>query len=95
MTAVLSAGSRSTYSAQVTLRASPGGGALDEVFGVDVRGDDVVGRDEVEILVGEPASVVIATVPDVVRSHPAMAPATANVAAATRTRVLIEATIGP
>lgn len=89
MTAVFPASSRSTYSEQVTPSAPPGGGASDDVRGVEVRGDDVVGRDDVDVLVDGPASVVIATVPGVVRSQPAMAPATTNVAAATRTRNLI------
>lgn len=71
-----------------------GAGTFDEVRGVEVRGEDGVGRDGVEDGVEYPGSVVIATVPGVVRSQPPTAPTTTNAAAATRTRVLILATIG-
>ncbi len=45
-------------------------------------------------LIGGPGSVVIATVPGVVRSQPAVRPARISAAAATQTCVLISATIG-
>ncbi len=66
------------------------------VRGVVVRGDVVRGDDVVEDEppVVKPGSVVIAMVPSVVRSHAVMALAASSVAAATRTRVLIWATIG-
>ncbi|GFG53870.1 hypothetical protein MAGR_53110 [Mycolicibacterium agri] len=45
-------------------------------------------------LIGGPGSVVIATVPSVVREHPAASPTKISAAAATRRSVLICATIG-
>ena len=53
----------------------PAAGRRDDVRGVEVRGEDVVGRDG-RARRGGPGSVVIATVPAVVRSQPATAPAT-------------------
>jgi hypothetical protein len=74
------------------VRESDGGGTSDEV-----RGDDVDGRevDGVELrVVLTPGSVVIATVPGVVRSQAVIPAASKSVAPAIRTRVLIWATIG-
>jgi hypothetical protein len=63
-----------------------------------VRGDDDLGTDGiVEFgvrVVERPGSVVIATVPVVVRLQPASTPTRISTAAAARTRVLICATIG-
>jgi hypothetical protein len=86
------------------VREFDGGGTLDEVWGVDGRpgmpgrpgklgrvGRDVE-RGDVERLA--PGSVVIATVPGVVRSQAVMPAASRIDAPATKTRVLIWATIG-
>jgi hypothetical protein len=102
MTAVCVSGSRSTYSEHVIVSESDGGGTSDEVRGPDVDGRDVDGRevdgrevDGVELrVVLTPGSVVIATVPGVVRSQAAIPAASTSVAPAIRTRVLIWATIG-
>jgi len=61
--------------------------------GVVDRGDDVVGLDVV--LIENPGSVVMATVPGVVLSQAVIIPAAANATPTTRTRVLIWATLGP
>jgi hypothetical protein len=74
------------------VRESDGGGTLDEVRGDDVPGRDVGGV-EVRVVVN-PGSVVIATVPGVVRSHAVIPAASISVAPAIRTRFLISATIG-
>jgi hypothetical protein len=86
------------YSSHVIVREFDGAGTLDEVrgdevLGDDVRGDDVLGRD-VERGVLMPGSVVMATVPGVVRSQAVIPAASTMVAPAIRTRVLIWATIG-
>jgi hypothetical protein len=98
MTAVWVSGSRPLYSSHVIVREFDGAGTLDEVrgdevLGDDVRGDDVLGRD-VERGVLMPGSVVIATVPGVVRSQAVIPAASTIDAPAIRTRVLIWATIG-
>jgi hypothetical protein len=70
---------------------------LDEVRGVDVPGrvGNVGKGNGVEVrVVVNPGSVVIATVPGVVRSHAVIPAASISVAPAIRTRFLISATIG-
>jgi hypothetical protein len=67
------------------------------VRGVEVGERGVVGFDVVlgvRDVVDEPGSVVIATVPVVVRLQPASAPTRISAAAAVRTSALIFATIG-
>ena len=54
----------------------------------------IVGDDDGRDVVLGPGSVVIATVPSVVREHPVARPARISAAAVTRTCVLICATIG-
>ena len=98
MTAVWVSESRSMYSSHVIVREFDGGGTLDEVRGddvrgEDVRGDDVLGRVEVRVVLA-PGSVVIATVPGVLRSQAVMPAASTSAAPAIKTRVLIWATIG-
>jgi hypothetical protein len=76
----------------VIVTESDGGGTSDEVLGVEVRGRDVDGA-ELRVVLA-PGSVVIATVPGVVRSQAVIPAASRIVAPAIRTRVLIWATIG-
>src|ERR1700733_10977898 len=97
MTALwVSASFRSMYCLQVMVREFDGGGTFDEVRGDDVPGiDGSPGMDGVEVRgVEVPGSVVIATVPGVVRSQAVMPAASTSIAPTIRTRVLICATIG-
>jgi hypothetical protein len=71
---------------------SEGGGTFDEVRGVDVDGRDVDGV-ELRVVLG-PGSVVIATVPGMLRSQLVIPAASTTAAPAIRTRVLMRATLG-